>query len=29
VQRAVKVAALGLPVLQDNDAITIVDGIFG
>lgn len=29
VQRAVKAAALGLPVLQDNDAITIVSGIFG
>lgn len=29
VQRAVKAAALGLPVLQDNDSIVIVDGVFG
>jgi hypothetical protein len=28
VQRAVKAAALGLPVLQDNDAIVIASGVF-
>lgn len=29
VQRAVKAAAIGLPVLQDNDSIVIADGLFG
>lgn len=29
VQRAVKAAAIGMPVLQDADSIVIVDGIFG
>lgn len=29
VQRAVKAAALGMPVLRDNDSIVIMDGVFG
>lgn len=29
VQRAVKAAAIGLPVLQDTDSIVIADGLFG
>lgn len=29
VQRAVKAAAIGLPVLQDTDSITILNGVFG
>lgn len=29
VQRAVKGAAIGMPVLQDTDAIVVLDGIFG
>lgn len=29
VQRAVKGAAIGMPVLQDNDAIVILNGVFG
>lgn len=28
VQRSVKVAAIGMPVLRDNDAITILHGVF-
>lgn len=29
VQRAVKAAAIGLPVLQDTDSIVIINGVFG
>ena len=29
VQRAVKAAAIGMPVLNDNDSIVIADGLFG
>lgn len=29
VQRAVKAAAIGMPVLNDNDSVVIADGIFG